>query len=51
MADLLICQTFFRQMLKKRQFAKLSPAKLSRYMVSYAFHIFEYFQPVIHFIV
>ena len=25
LADLLICQTFFRQMLEKSQFAKLSP--------------------------
>ena len=33
LADLLIPQTFFRQKLKKSQFAKLFPTKLSRYTV------------------
>ena len=33
LADLLIRLTFFCQMLEKSQFAKLPPAKLSRYTV------------------
>ena len=33
LADLLICQTFFRQILEASQFAKLFPAKFSRYTV------------------
>ena len=33
LADLLIHQTFFCQMLEKSQFTKLPPAKLSHYMV------------------
>ena len=36
LTDLLICQTFFCQMLIKSQFAKLSPSKLSRYRVVYS---------------
>ena len=33
LADLLICQIFFHQLLKKSQFAKLSPTKLFYYTV------------------
>ena len=33
LADLLICQTFFHQMVEKSQFAKLSPYQLSHYTV------------------
>ena len=33
LADLLIRQTFFRQMLETSQFAKLSPTKVSCYTV------------------
>ena len=33
LADLLIRQTFFRQMPEASQFAKFSPAKFSRYMI------------------
>ena len=33
--DLLICQTFFHQMLKKSYFTKLPPAKVPHYTVYY----------------
>ena len=33
LANVLICQTIFYQMLKKSQFAKLYPTKVSRYTV------------------
>ena len=45
MADLLICQTFFCQMLKTSQFAKLSPRKTSPL---YSVYIYIYIYIYIH---